>query len=456
MNNKLWGLEQLNGFDNIEISDEHGNMIFYDYADLSVFKLLEVHPDKIIGHKVTSFYSNLTDETSTVMKVIKSGVAICNNEQELITINGNKVLAMNSTYPIFENNKAIGAIEFSKYFYTKGCNHILDNYSPHKIYRKNNTIYTIENIITESQKMIEIKEKIARIAKNDSSVLIYGKTGTGKEIVAQSIHNLSERYNKPFISQNCGAIPSTLLESILFGTVKGSFTGASDVKGLFEQADGGTLFLDEINSLDISLQAKLLKAIEEKNIRRVGGDKNIQLDIRVISATNEPAEKLISERKMREDLFYRLGVVEINLPALSERKEDIKGIVKYYINLYNNNMSIEINDVHPEVLDCFYKYDWPGNVRELKNAIETAYNNATSAQITINDIPERIKRCNSSRGTDITNDTVKCLKNSIEEYEKQIIIDELQKSNHNISEAARRLGISKQLLKYKINKHMLN
>ena len=243
MNNKLWGQNQLNGFDNIEITDEHGNMIFYDYADLNIFKLLEVHPDEIIGHKVTSFYSNLTDETSTVMKVIKSGVAICNNEQELITINGNKVLAMNSTYPIFENNKAIGAIEFSKYFYTKGCNHILDNYSPHKIYRKNNTIYTIDNIITESQKMIEIKKKMLRIAKNDSSVLIYGKTGTGKEIIAQSIHNISERYNKPFISQNCGAIPSTLLEGILFGTVKGSFTGAMTLKGFSNKLMGVHCFL---------------------------------------------------------------------------------------------------------------------------------------------------------------------------------------------------------------------
>ena len=267
---------------------------------------------------------------------------------------------------------------------------MLDHYTNHKIYRKNNTIFTIDDIITVNPKMLEIKDKISRVAKTDSSVLIYGKTGTGKEVVAQAIHNMSKRYNAPFVALNCGAIPATLLESILFGTVKGSFTGSNDTQGFFEQANGGTLFLDEINSLDVSMQGKLLKAIEDKTIRRIGGNKNIELDLRIISATNESPEVLMSEKRLRKDLFYRLGVVEMNIPALSERKEDIPGLTDYFIDLYNNKMDIYINRVQPQVLDCFYKYDWPGNIRELKNAIETTYNNVTSSEIQVKDLPARI------------------------------------------------------------------
>ncbi|MBU3145137.1 sigma-54-dependent Fis family transcriptional regulator [Clostridium sp. CF012] len=455
MNFKFDEIKKLNDFENILITDEKGVVIFYDAANLEIIKALALSPDKFIGHKITSLYANLTDETSSIMNVLKTGVPICNKNQELITRKGNSVQAINSTYPLTEDNKVIGAIEFSKYFYTKESIEMLDSYSNHKIYRKNNTIYTIDDLITVNPKMLEIKKKISKISKTNSSVLIYGKTGTGKEVVAQAIHNMSERYTKPFISQNCGAIPATLLESILFGTVKGSFTGSNDIQGIFEQADGGTLFLDEINSLDIYLQVKLLKAIEEKIIRRIGGTQNIPLDIRIISATNECPEKMVSEKKLRDDLFYRLGVVQLNLPDLSERKEDIGGILNFYINRFNSTMNVNIKDIHPEVLDCFYKYNWPGNIRELKNAIETAYNNVSTTQITIDDIPERISKHISRSSEAPLNSTAKPLKSSIEEYEKQIIINELQNSNNRFTETARKLGISKQLLKYKIEKYEL-
>jgi len=455
MDIKLDQIKNLNYFENILVVDETGTIIFCDSADLSGMKAFDLRPEKHIGYNIASLLKNIENETSTILNVLKTGIPICNNKQNIITITGNHVISINSTYPIIENTKIIGAIEFSKFFYKKESTNVLDNYSNHKVYRKNNTIYTIDDIITVNPKMLEIKNKISRIAKADSSVLIYGKTGTGKEVVAQSIHNMSKRYNKPFISLNCGAIPATLLESILFGTVKGSFTGSNDTQGVFEQAYGGTLFLDEINSLDFSLQGKLLKAIEEKTIKRIGGNKNIELDIRIVSATNECPEKIISEKRLRDDLFYRLGVVEINLPALSERKEDIPGLIDFFINLYNSKMDIQINHIHPQVLDCFYKYDWPGNIRELKNAIETAYNNANSTQIIINDIPERISRFNSSSTTDVKDRNAYSLKKSIEDYEKLIIINELYNNDHRIAETARKLGLSKQLLKYKISKYMI-
>ncbi len=445
---------KLSDFEDILIVDEKGDILYFDFPDLSVLKTLRMKPDEMLGKKVTSLYKNVTEENSTIMKVLKTGIPICHNKQKLISKkNNNSIFSINSTYPLLEKGNIIGAIEFSKRIYTRETIQLLKNYSYHKIYRNNNTIYTIDDIITVNPKMLEIKNKIAKTAKTDSSVFIFGRTGAGKEVVAQAIHNLSERFHRPFISQNCGAIPSTLLESTLFGTVKGSFTGSEDMKGLFEQAEGGTLFLDEVNSLDYNLQVKLLKAIEEKTIKRVGGTKNIDLDIRIISATNEDPEKMVADKRLREDLFYRLGVVQINLPNLSERMDDIKGLVDYFISFYNDNMNIQVSGIQPQVMDYFYKYNWPGNIRELKNAIEMAFNNVSSEEITLQDIPERIGKGFGAELKTEKSDHSKSLKHCLEAYEKNIIMREFTNSNERIAETARRLGISKQLLKYKMNKY---
>lgn len=328
-------------------------------------------------------------------------------------------------------------------------------FAGHKVYRKNNTIYTIDDIITVNEKMESVKNKIKRIAKTNSTVLLYGRTGTGKEVVAQSIHNLSDRYEKPFISLNCGAIPPSLMESTLFGTEKGSFTGAEDMPGLFEHAEGGTMFLDEINSLDINLQVKLLKAIEEKMVRRIGGKKNISVNIRVISATNEDPDILVAEKRLREDLFYRLGIVQIDLLSLTERKEDIEVLLKHFIHFYNSNMNVFIDDIHPEVLECFRRYNWPGNIRELKNAMETAYNNASTHQIKMEDIPRRISNYMGHPIYESTSAPFHSLKDAVELYEKEMIVREWRNSNGVIAETARRLGLSKQSLKYKMEKYKL-
>lgn len=454
MNIDLEIFNNLSDYDNVLIVDENGMIIFYDLADLHSLRELGLRPEEFMGKKITSFYKNLSPESSTLLNVLKSGDALCNVKQELITKTGNIMISMNSSFPIKEGDKIIGAIEFSKHYFTKDNIQSLDKFASHKIYRKNNTYYTIDDVITVNQKMEAIKSKITKIAKTNSTILIYGNTGTGKEVVAQAIHNLSDRYDKPFISMNCGAIPASLLESTLFGTTKGSFTGSEDMPGLFEQAEGGTLFLDEINSLDINLQVKLLKAIEEKTIRRIGGKKNISLDIRVIAATNEDPEVLLAEKRLRDDLFYRF-VVQIDLPNLSERKEDIVVLLEYYMNFYNNNMNIKINSYQPEVLDCFKRYDWPGNIRELKNAVETAYNNAVSNQITMDDIPKRITK-NASHSTPVRKGRMlESLKDSVDEFEKEIIVSELQTTNGRIAETARRLGISKQSLKYKMEKYNL-
>src|SRR5699024_5988083 len=228
---------ELKNFKNVLITDENANVTFYDVADLNVLKELRLKPEEIIGKNITVFYQDFTEHNSTILKTIASGEPLLNIEQNLITALGNKVVSVSSTFPIIKEGTVLGAIEFSNHHYTKKNIHSINKISNNKIYRKNNTTYTIDNLITNNTKLLEIKDRIHKISQTNSTVMLTGETGTGKEIVAQSIHNLSERYTSPFISFNCSAIPETLIESTLFGTVKGSFTGAEDMPGLFEQAN---------------------------------------------------------------------------------------------------------------------------------------------------------------------------------------------------------------------------
>ena len=441
------------GYEDVVIVDNKGIIVFDDLANLSLYDL---RPDEVIGKKVTSLYKNLTDENSIFMKVLKDAIPVIDERQELVTKDNNTICQVSSTFPIMSMGEIIGAVEFSKFLYKTDSMHFIKKHSAHKTLRKNNTIYTIDDIITKNAGMQEIKKKIVRIAGTDSTVLISGKTGTGKELVAQAIHNLSDRCSKQFISQNCAAIPSTLLESILFGTVKGSFTGAEDHQGLFEMAEGGTLFLDEINSMDISIQVKLLKAIEEKNIRRVGGSKNINLDVRIIAAINKNPEDAVALHELREDLYFRLISAEINLPALSARKDDIPVLTDYFIDLYNNRMNVQINRIEPEVLEKMNQYSWPGNIRELRNVIESFYHNVGDAGIiTLNDLSEKILRSGDFSNHSNGSGTDRSFKEAVEKFEKELIAAELAKAGGVAAKAARQLKMSKQCFQYKIEKYQI-
>ena len=323
-------------------------------------------------------------------------------------------------------------------------------------------LYTIDDIITNSQSMKIMKNRIPMVAETDSSVMIYGETGTGKELVAQSLHTSSHRKNKRFVSQNCAAIPDNLLESILFGTTKGSYTGAENTPGLFEIANGGTIFLDEINSMDIGIQSKILKVVEEKQVTRLGSHNPVNIDVKVVSAVNVNPIQCVAEKKIRDDLFYRLSVVQINIPPLRARMEDVKALTRYYIDVFNEKMGKNILDVDEEVEELFARYSWPGNVRELRNIIEGAFNIVSGRIIRRMDLPEYfIEPLNSfpsdqmmATQDDMLFEEGFSLDEAINSMEKNMIARALR-TTRSQAEAARLLGISRQTLSYKILKHRI-
>ena len=310
-------LNLYNFIDGIMVADEEGNIEYYQTfrPDLNDLKM-----EKIIGKNLFDIYPTLTKENSTIHKVLKTGEPIFNQIQEIPTYTGKVIRSLNTTLPLKEGEKIVGAVDVSRYIDTP---YARKNIALTFKNAQKNDLYTVDDIISNSAQMAEMKEKIIRIANTDSSVLIWGESGTGKELVAQSLHTASNRKNKKFVSQNCAAIPSTLLESILFGTTKGSFTGAENRAGIFEVANGGTIFLDEINSMGMDVQAKILKAIEEKQIKRIGGVEPILIDVKIVAAMNADPIECVKNKIIREDLFYRLSVVQIKVPPLRERQADL-------------------------------------------------------------------------------------------------------------------------------------
>ncbi|CKF14496.1 sigma-54 interaction domain-containing protein [Bacillus cereus] len=393
------------------------------------------------------------NKNSTLIEALKFGKTKKNIKQTYFNNKGQEITTINDTFPIIENGKIKGAIEISK--------EISNLKQTIKISpsRKQSTKFTFDHIIGDSEAIQSIITEGKRVIRTSSSILLVGETGTGKELFAQSIHNESQRSTKPFISQNCAAIPDTLMESLLFGTNRGAFTGAIDKSGLFEEANRGTLLLDEINSLSPALQAKLLRAIQEKTIRRIGGTHEKEIDVRIIATINEDPFEAIAHNRLREDLYYRLSVVTLCLPPLRERKEDIPDLVQHFIEKYNTQFGLNVTDVDVNVREFFYAYDWPGNVRELEHIIEGSMNLIEDETIiTAFHMPtrfrERIKtEFNMQHAlTNHNTDAPKTLKHTIEKMEKNYINQILKEHHGNISQAAKFLGLSRQNLQYRIKK----
>ena len=297
--------------------------------------------------------------------------------------------------------------------------------------------YRFENIIAKSSKMQRVIEVIKVVAKSNATVLITGESGTGKELVARAIHSQSDRRSKPFVAVSCAALPESLLESELFGHEKGSFTGAHDQKkGKFEFANGGTLFLDEIGEMSANIQVHLLRVLEEKEFTRVGGNEPIRVDVRVLSATNKDLRKAIEKQEFREDLYYRLNVVNIELPPLRERKEDIPLLAEHFLRKFAAENRKKVTEFSPEVIGSLLAYDWPGNIRELENAVERAIILSRDSFITIADLPQENVSLVGSASTG----------RNLKEVEKIHILNVLRETGENYSEAARILGVSRMTL----------
>jgi len=437
-----------NYFDSVIVTDEKGVIVYYSNMRTDIYDL---KINDIIGKTILEIHPELTEETSSIMRVLKTGKPIFDQIERLTTKHGQTCTNIYSTLPIVQDGKIVGAVDLARCIEGNERQKIV---LP-SIDDSNARLYHIEDIIATSAAMKVIKAKIPKIANTDSSVLIYGETGTGKELVAQAIHTYSNRYNKKFVSQNCAAIPSTLLESILFGTVKGSYTGAENKPGLFEIANGGTLFLDEINMMELNMQAKLLKAIEEKKITRIGGTEPIYIDVKIISALNVDPITCIKEKKLREDLFYRLNVVRIDLPPLRDRIGDIMYLTEHFISKYNERMNKNVVGISDEVKEIFMNYSWPGNVRELQNVIEGAFNIIGSNYIQKKDLPEYMtNQFEAEREKYKANNENMSLGQKVADYEKRLIIRALD-SSENLAQAAKKLKISKQALNYKLIKYNL-
>ncbi len=307
------------------------------------------------------------------------------------------------------------------------------------------------NIVGISRRMEEVFRVIGRVADTEATVLITGESGTGKELVARAIHGRSGRHSAPFVAINCAAIPRDLLESELFGHVKGAFTGAvKDKAGKFQQADGGTLFLDEVGELPVELQSKLLRALQEKEVQPVGGTAVQKLDVRVVAATNADLEEAISEGRFREDLFYRLSVIPLHLPPLRERAEDIPLLVRHFLAKHGGAGVT----FAPQTLDAMAAYGWPGNVRELENTVERMLIMRNGDTITPGDLPEKVRHGRSApRECPVINLPDEGY--SLEQLEREIVLEALERNNWNQSSAARFLRIPRHTLIYRMEKYTI-
>ncbi|MEH7307719.1 sigma-54 interaction domain-containing protein [Neobacillus drentensis] len=446
----------LKGIDEgIHVVNTEGVTIFYNEV-AAIHDGMDIK--EVQGKHLLEAFPSLTEESSTLLKVIKSGKPIYNQTQIYMNLHGTRIDTMNTTLPIFLEDKIIGAVEIAKDYSRMKllAERLLDlqkglNKGSKKKAVKQVT-YTFNELLTVNPAFQNLKDEAKKLAKSDAPILVYGESGTGKELFVQGVHHESHRSDEAFIAQNCAAIPETLLESILFGTAKGSYTGAVDRKGLFELADGGTLFLDELHTMPIELQAKLLRVLEDGMIRRVGSSQSISVNVRVIAAMNVSPSKALQEQTLRADLYYRLNVFTFSLIPLRNRTEDILFLTEHFIEEFNQKLQKNINGLEKKLELFFMNYQWPGNVRELKHSIEYMMNVCEAKQLRYEDLPSLLKHLpctGTSNKGEVENLS---LRKNIGRLEKELIRNALELSEGNINQAAKLLEIPRQTLQYKLKK----
>lgn len=495
--------------DGVIIADCQGTILFYNHTQS---KIDDLNAKDVVGLKVTDIYE-LNNQTSMIMQCVHRRVSIKNKTFFYRTCSGKVANTITSVYPLFRGTDVNGVICFVKDYELLQKSTPIISIAECRTDLGNGTRYTFADLIGKSADFQRVVSAARKASCSSSPIMIQGETGTGKELFAQSIHNHSRRNKKKFVGVNCAAIPHDLLEGLLFGTSKGAFTGALDKPGLFESANGGTLFLDELLAMPLVLQAKLLRVIQEKTVRRLGASTETAVDIKIISSVSDDPRTAVNNKQLRMDLFYRLGVVVIKLPPLRERRDGMNELVFHFIEKLNTFLNTHVKAVSPGVMDLFMSYRWPGNIRELEHLIEGAMNmvghedvlriqhfssgtgywdslesgalgmdpgKQTSAHISslsngggnkTGEFPVTEKesvsadlsqpRCIPTSPkqniSDDDDDDVKIpLARNQAEQEKQALENALSASMGNVTRAASILGISRQLLHYKIKKHGLS
>ena len=438
------------------IIDKEGKYIYYNQesAELDGYTM-----EQAIGKPMLKVYPNLKKEDSTMLQALQ-GKEYQDTYQTYYNHVGKLVDYQHTTVPLYNHNKEIiGAVEIGRNI--SNVRQLQD-----QVFRLNRKLYQnkeqpLPEIIFASKKMQEVIDQTNILGSNDVPVLIVGETGTGKELFARLIHQTSHRRDKAFISLNCSALPTTLIESTLFGTVKGAFTGAENRQGYLELANGGTLFLDELNAMPLEMQSKLLRFLQEKTYWPLGGNKEQHADVRIVAAMNESPAELLKSGKMRSDLFYRLNVGLIKLPALRERQEDIPVLARYFIDKHKTDVNLVITGISEHALQQLMSAPWPGNVRMLENAIVRSMvlqnEPGELQQIVLDDelfdlpspFPQEEAKLEKPNIKEITGN----LTEQVENYEKQLIVDALNQANGKIITAAKLLNVSRTTLQYKVKKY---
>ena len=417
------------------------NMII-TYFNKAAEKITGIKKEEALGQFCFEVMrSNICEKNCALKCSLQTGKDVVDKRVNILREDGKEFFVNISTSPLKdEKGKFIGGIET-----------FLDLTPIEKLKKELTKSYTFEDIISKNHQMINIFETMPIIAQSNSTVLIQGESGSGKELFARAIHSLSNRKAKPFVAVNCGALPDTLIESELFGYVKGAFTDAKkDKPGRFALAKGGSIFLDEVESLPLSTQIKLLRVLQEKEFEPLGVTAPVKADVRVIAATKDDLVKLIKKEKFRDDLYYRLNVVKIELPPLVKRRDDIPLLINHFIEKFNKRMSKTIEDVSKDVLNILMRYDYPGNVRELENIIEHACVMCQAARIrTIHLPPELVPKKENLEFEEQES------RPPLQSFEKQLIKETIEKHNGNKILTAKELGLHRSTLWRKMKKYDL-
>ena len=456
----------------IMITDADGIIVYYNKSQAKIDSL---EPEEVLGKKANRVYGP-QPEPALIATCLKTRQPVLDFVGLYRTYKSKIINSSHTVFPIMEGNKVLGVlcliVEMKKLV-------AANKVSTLKARPTVANEVSFDTLVGKSLKFQRAVELGRMTALSPSPVMLAAETGCGKEMFARSIHEYSERASKPFLAVNCAAIPEQLLEGTLFGTVKGAFTGAVDRNGLFEQASGGTLFLDELDSMPLELQPKLLRVLQEKTVRRVGSDRETPFDVKIISSVSGDAESVLEKGRIRPDLFYRLGVVVINLPPLRERLDDLPLLVNYFLMKHNYILGRKVGQADPEVLSAFLSYHWPGNIRELEHVIEGVMNLVSDEEVlTKKMLPEhfqaeRMTPVVYSPGGVVSRDdkpppaakgnpqahvfqTFENRPVELLEAEKRAIIQALIFTHGNVTSAAKVLGLSRQLLTHKIKRHGLS